>query len=102
MCFDGDVYEDWMETTASPQHLQHLQQHLQQQQQHTQEGLQATELQTKEVEPQPSFEVFKPSKLQVLVNRPAFAKGFPFEFEMANRLVQEMGSSVEGSKDPMT
>jgi hypothetical protein len=26
--FDGDVYEDWMETIASPQHFQHLQQHL--------------------------------------------------------------------------
>jgi hypothetical protein len=26
--FDGDVYEDWMETTRSPQHFQHLQQKL--------------------------------------------------------------------------
>jgi hypothetical protein len=31
--FDGNVYGDWMETIASPQHFQHLQQHLQQQQQ---------------------------------------------------------------------
>jgi hypothetical protein len=27
---DGDIYEDWMETTRSPQHFQHLQHHLQQ------------------------------------------------------------------------
>jgi hypothetical protein len=26
--FEGDVCEDWMETTTSPKHLQHLQQHL--------------------------------------------------------------------------
>ncbi len=29
---DGDIYEDWMETTKSSQHFQHLQHHLQQQQ----------------------------------------------------------------------
>ncbi len=29
--FDANVYEDWMETIASPQHLWHLEQHLQQQ-----------------------------------------------------------------------
>jgi hypothetical protein len=28
--FDGDVYENWMETIVSPQHFQHLQQQLQQ------------------------------------------------------------------------
>jgi hypothetical protein len=27
--FDGDTYEDWMETIGSPQHFQHLQHHLQ-------------------------------------------------------------------------
>ncbi len=27
--FDGDVYEDWMETTKSPQHFHHFQHHLQ-------------------------------------------------------------------------
>ncbi len=42
--FDGNIYEDWMETITSPQHLQNLEQHLQQQQQYTQEGLQATKL----------------------------------------------------------
>ncbi len=26
--FDGDIHENWMETTKSPQHFQHLQQHL--------------------------------------------------------------------------
>jgi hypothetical protein len=29
--FEGDVCEDWMETTPSPKHFQHLQQHLQRQ-----------------------------------------------------------------------
>jgi hypothetical protein len=28
--FEKDVCEDWMETTTSPKHFQHLQQHLQQ------------------------------------------------------------------------
>jgi hypothetical protein len=37
--FEGDVCEDWVETTASPKHFQHLQQ-----QQQTHEGLQHTEL----------------------------------------------------------
>jgi hypothetical protein len=27
--FEGDVCEDWMETTINPRHLQHLQQHWQ-------------------------------------------------------------------------
>jgi hypothetical protein len=26
--FEGDVCEDWMETTGSPKHFQHLQHHL--------------------------------------------------------------------------
>jgi hypothetical protein len=26
--FDANVYEGWVETTTSPQHLQHLEQHL--------------------------------------------------------------------------
>jgi hypothetical protein len=53
------------------------------------------------VELQPSFEMFRPSKLHV-PNRLEFVKGFPFEFEMAKRSVQEMGSFAEGSKDPTT
>jgi hypothetical protein len=39
------------------------------------------------VEPQPSFEVFKPLELHVLINRPKYEEGFPFEFEMTNKLV---------------
>jgi len=35
MHFDANVYENWMETIANPQQLQHLEQHLQQQQQQT-------------------------------------------------------------------
>jgi hypothetical protein len=44
------------------------------------------------VEPQPSFEVFKPSKLQVPVNKPEYENEFSFSFEMASRLIQEMES----------
>ncbi len=46
--------------------------------------------------------MFKPSKLKVLISRPKYVEGFPFEFEMTNKLVQEMGSSTKGSKDPTT
>jgi hypothetical protein len=52
------------------------------------------------VEPQPFFEVFRPSKLQQLVSRLESAKGF--EFELGSKMVQEMGSSAEGSKNPTT
>jgi hypothetical protein len=41
----------------------------------------------KGVEPQPFFEMFRPLELQVLISRPESTEGFPFEFEMANRLV---------------
>ncbi len=50
--FDGDVYEDWMDTTKSSQHLQ-------QQQQHTQEGLHVIGLHTKKVQTKPSFVEFR-------------------------------------------
>ncbi len=100
--FDGNVYEDWMDTIASPQHFQHLQQHLQQHQQQTQEGLHAIELQIEMVETQPSFEVFKPLEIQVSDSRPKSVKGFPFEFELRRKMVQKMGSFVEGSKNCMT
>jgi hypothetical protein len=46
--------------------------------------------------------MFKPSKLQVLVNRLESTKGFPFEFELGSRMVLEMGSSTEGPKNLMT
>jgi hypothetical protein len=84
--FDGDVYEDWMETTKSPQHFQHLQ-HLQHQQQQTQEDLHATRLQMERMETYPSFVMFRPPKLQVLVTRPRFVKGQPFEFGLRRKLV---------------
>ncbi len=51
---------------------------------------------------QPYFEMFKPSELHVLVSRLESAKGFPFEFELGSKMVQEMGSSVEGYKIPIT
>jgi hypothetical protein len=37
-----------------------------------------------------------------LVRRPEFAKGFPYEFELGSKMVQEMGSYVDGSKNTMT
>jgi len=46
--------------------------------------------------------VFKPPKLQVPINKPRFAKGQPFEFRSGNRLIHELGSFAEGSKNPMT
>ncbi len=50
------------------------------------------------VETKPSFAKFKPSKLHVPFSKPRSTNEFPFEFELRNRLVQEMGSSIEGSK----
>jgi hypothetical protein len=49
-----------------------------------------------------AFEEFRPIKLQVPSSRLKFAKGFPFEFELGRGMVQELGSSIEGSKDPKT
>ncbi len=49
---------------------------------------------------QHAFEEFRLAKLQVPPNRPKFAKGFPFEFELGRRMVQELGSFAEGSRDP--
>ncbi len=46
--------------------------------------------------------MFKPSELQVPINELGFVEGFPFEFGLGSRLVQEMGSFVEGSKNLMT
>ncbi len=48
------------------------------------------------------FEKFKPTELQVPPSRPKFAKGFPFEFKLERRMVQELGSFVEASGDPTT
>ncbi len=46
--------------------------------------------------------MFKPLKIQVLVNRPRSIKGEPFEFGLGSILAHEMGSSIEGSKNPAT
>jgi hypothetical protein len=46
--------------------------------------------------------VFKPAELQVPPSRPKSIKGFQFEFELGRRMVQELGSFVEGSRNPMT
>jgi hypothetical protein len=54
------------------------------------------------METQLSFAVFGPSKIQVPCSRLRSAKGFPFEFKMGRKLVQKMGSSTEGSKNPTT
>jgi len=51
---------------------------------------------------QPTFEVFRPTKLQVLRNRPKFAYGLPFKLELGRRMVQKLGSFVEGFKNPTT
>ncbi len=41
-------------------------------------------------------------KLHVLMSIPRFVEGFPFEFEPRSKLVLEMGSFTEGSKNPTT
>ncbi len=89
---DANVYEDWMETITNPQHMQ-------QQQQQTQEGLQVIELQTKRMATQFVFQVFRLTKLEVPPSRPKFIEGFPFEFELGKKMVQELGSSTQGSGD---
>ncbi len=50
----------------------------------------------------PTFEEFRPIKLQVPFSRLESTKGFPFEFELGRRMVQELGSSTKGSGDPTT
>ncbi len=49
-----------------------------------------------------AFEEFRPIKLQVPSSRLKSAEGFPFEFELGRQMVQELGSSIEGFKDPKT
>jgi hypothetical protein len=51
---------------------------------------------------QSAFEEFRLAKLQVPPNRLESTEGFPFEFELGKRMVQELGSSIEGFGDPMT
>jgi hypothetical protein len=45
------------------------------------------------------FEKFKLEELEVPPNRPESSEGFPFEFKLGRRMVQELGSFIEGSKD---
>jgi len=51
---------------------------------------------------QPTLEKFRPTKLHVPPSRLESIEGFPFEFEMGKRMVQELGLSIEGCGDPMT
>jgi hypothetical protein len=47
-------------------------------------------------------EMFKLVELHVPPNIPKFAKGFPFEFKMGRKMVQELGSFGEGFQNPTT
>ncbi len=51
---------------------------------------------------QPTFEEFRPAEIQVPLSKPESGKGFPFEFELGRRMVQDLGSSTKGFKDPTT
>jgi len=46
--------------------------------------------------------MFKPLELQVPINRLGSVDGEPFELGLGNILIQELGSFVEGSKNPTT
>jgi hypothetical protein len=49
-----------------------------------------------------AFEVFKLAELHVLNSIPKSIEGFPFEFELGRRMLQELGSFAKGSINPMT
>ncbi len=51
---------------------------------------------------QPAFEKFKLVELEVPPSKLEFVEGFMFEFELRRRMIQELGSSLEGSRDPTT
>jgi hypothetical protein len=46
--------------------------------------------------------IFKPLGIHVPANKPRSTKGQPFEFRPRSRLIQELVSSREGSKNPTT
>jgi len=48
------------------------------------------------------FEKFKPTKLEVPPNKLKYIERFPFKFELGSIMVQELGSSIKESIDPMT
>jgi hypothetical protein len=49
--------------------------------------------------PQPAFENLRLAKLQVPPSRLKSTKGFLFEFQLGRRMVQELRSFAEGSRD---
>jgi hypothetical protein len=51
---------------------------------------------------EPPLTIFRTPKTQVPTSRQRFAEGQPFEFGLGNRIVQELGFSTEGSKNPTT
>ncbi len=54
------------------------------------------------VETQTPLAIFRPPKLQVPTKRLGSIERQPFQFVMGSRLVQKLGSLVEGSKNPTT
>jgi hypothetical protein len=46
--------------------------------------------------------MFKLVELDVPPSRPESTKGFPFKFEMGRKMVQDLGSFVDGFRDPTT
>ncbi len=50
----------------------------------------------------PPVTIFRPLDMHVLVSKPRFAKGQPFDFGLGNKRVHELGSSRKGSKNPTT
>jgi hypothetical protein len=51
---------------------------------------------------QPTFEEFILTKLEVPLSRLESMEGFPFEFELGRRMVEELGSFAKGFIDPLT
>ncbi len=49
-----------------------------------------------------TFEMFKLAEVQVATSRPESVEGFPFEFELGRRMVQELGSSTKRFGNLMT
>jgi hypothetical protein len=48
------------------------------------------------------FKEFILTKLEVPLSRPELVEGFPFEFEMGRRMVEELGSFRKGYEDLKT
>ncbi len=54
------------------------------------------------METKPHVAIFKSLQLQVPTNKLGFTKGQLFEFGLGSRIVHELGSFGEGSKNPTT